>query len=86
LQEILRNIAEGCGREGEAQLGRFMRIAMGPASELEYELLLAHELGFIGPDDNVQLSHAIEEIKRMMTAFFPKADSWGLTARCGRRP
>jgi four helix bundle protein len=74
---IPTNIAEGCGREGEAELGRFMQIAMGSASELEYEILLAHELGFIGPDDNLQLSHAIEELKRMMTAFFRKltADS-----------
>ena len=74
---IPTNIAEGCGREGEAELGRFMQIAMGSASELEYELLLAHELGFTGPKDNAQLSHGIEEIKRMMTAFFRKlkADS-----------
>jgi four helix bundle protein len=74
---IPTNIAEGCGREGEAELGRFMQIAMGSASEVEYELLLAHELGFLGPDEHVQLSQAIEEIKRMMTVFFRKltADS-----------
>lgn len=35
------NIAEGCGREGNAELCRFMQIGMGSASELEYHLLLA---------------------------------------------
>ncbi len=74
---IAANIAEGCGRESEAELGRFLHIAMGSASELEYELLLAHELGFISPDDNARLSQSIEEVKRMLTAFSRKltADS-----------
>jgi four helix bundle protein len=35
------NIAEGCGRSGDAELARFMLISMGSASELEYYLLLA---------------------------------------------
>ncbi len=69
---IPTNIAEGCGREGEAELGRFMRIAMGSASELEYEILLSHDLGFLAAKENSQLSNAIEEIKRMMTAFSQK--------------
>jgi four helix bundle protein len=38
------NIAEGCCRKGDAELGRFLYIAMGSASELEYELLLARRL------------------------------------------
>jgi four helix bundle protein len=44
---IPANIAEGCGRTGDAELARFMLIAMGSASELEYHLLLAHDLGFL---------------------------------------
>ena len=39
---IPANIAEGCGRSGDAELGRFMLISMGSASELDYHLLLAH--------------------------------------------
>ena len=42
---ILANIAEGCGRSGEGELVRFMLIAMGSTSELEYHLLFARDLG-----------------------------------------
>jgi four helix bundle protein len=39
------NIAEGSGRSGEAEPTHFMLISMGSASELEYHLLLARDLG-----------------------------------------
>jgi four helix bundle protein len=34
------NIAEGCCRKGDAEMARFLQIATGSASELEYQLLL----------------------------------------------
>ena len=42
---IPANIAEGCGRNGDLELARFFQIALGSASELEYHLLLASDLG-----------------------------------------
>jgi four helix bundle protein len=45
---IPANIAEGWGRSGKTELGRFLQVFMGSASELEYHLLLAHDLGFLG--------------------------------------
>lgn len=39
------NIAEGCGRNSDAELGRFLVIALGSATELDYHLLLARDLG-----------------------------------------
>ena len=38
------NIAEGSCRNGDCEFGRFLQIAMGSASELEYHLLLARDL------------------------------------------
>jgi four helix bundle protein len=38
---IPANIAEGCGRSGNADFARFLSMSMGSASELEYHLLLA---------------------------------------------
>ena len=44
---IPANIAEGCGRGGSAEFGRFLHIAMGSASELEYHILLGHDLNYL---------------------------------------
>ncbi len=69
---IAANIAEGCGRSGEAELGRFLQIAMGSASELEYHLLLAHDLGLMKTGEYQQLSNEVIEVKRMLTVFIQK--------------
>ena len=44
---IPANIAEGCGMDGNAQFARFLQISMGSATELEYHILLARDLGLI---------------------------------------
>ncbi len=74
---IPTNISEGCGRGGDAEFRRFMQFAMGSAAELEYELFLSKDLGFIKPDQYRQLAEKISEIKRMLTSFLKKlkADS-----------
>ena len=48
---IPTNIAEGCDRESNTDFARFLQIAMGSASETEYLLLLAHDLGFFSQAD-----------------------------------
>ena len=63
---IPANIAEGCGRSGNAELGRFLQISMGSASELEYHLLLAHDLGFLKDADYEALNAQAVELKRML--------------------
>ncbi len=66
---IPANIAEGCGRDGEAELARFCQIAMGSASELEYHLLLAKDLKLLTGDDYPQLATDVVEVKRMLATF-----------------
>jgi len=41
------NIAEGCCRKGSSDMARFLQIAMGSTGELEYQLLLAHDLAYL---------------------------------------
>jgi four helix bundle protein len=72
---IPANIAEGCGRSGEAELGRFMVIAMGSASELEYHLLLARDLGYLDAQDYRELSQGAGEVKRMLSTLITKVRS-----------
>src|SRR5918998_4807292 len=69
---IPANIAEGCGRSGEAELGRFMLIAMGSASELDYQLLLAHDLGYLGAQDYQRLSRRTGEVERMLSTLITR--------------
>ena len=66
---IPANIAEGCGRSGDAELGRFMLISMGSASELEHHLLLAHDLGYLDPHQHQNLTHQTQEVKKMLSTF-----------------
>jgi len=69
---IPANLAEGCGRNGDAELSRFCSIAMGSASELEYHLLLAKDLKLIKPKAYEELAQRTIELKRMLTAFIQK--------------
>ena len=80
---IPSNIAEGCGREGDAELSRFCTIARGSASELEYQLLLARDLKLIQPNDYERLAQQTTEIKRMLTVLVQKL-SRNLYSRKGR--
>jgi four helix bundle protein len=72
---IPSNLAEGCGRKGDAELARFCNIASGSASELEYQILLARDLKLIKPEDYEILAQQTTEIKRMLTVFVQKLNA-----------
>ncbi len=72
---IPANIAEGCGRNGDAELARFLRIAMGSASELDYHLLLAHDLGFLPALDHGRLANEVAEVNRMLATLIRRCTS-----------
>ena len=69
---IPANIAEGCGRTGKAELARFLQVAMGSASELEYHLLLTHDLGLLRDGEYKLLENQAVELKRMLSSFISK--------------
>jgi len=69
---IPANIAEGCGRDGEAEFRRFIQITLGSASELEYHLSLSRDLKFLNEEKYKQLDTQVTEIKRMLTGLIQK--------------
>ncbi|MGD8402807.1 MAG: four helix bundle protein [Anaerolineales bacterium] len=66
------NIAEGCGKDSDAELGRYFKIAMGSSSELEYLLLLAHDLSYLTDDQYNNLQSNLVEVRKMLNAFIQK--------------
>jgi four helix bundle protein len=63
------NIAEGCGRRSDPEMKRFIQIARGSASELEYHLLLARDLHFLNHLEFKELEAKVLEIQRMLAAL-----------------
>jgi four helix bundle protein len=63
------NIAEGCGKDSDAELKRYFLIAMGSASELEYLLLLARDLNYLPEGNHQTLNADLTEVRRMLNAF-----------------
>jgi four helix bundle protein len=74
---IPANLAEGCGRQGDAEFARFCSIAIGSTTELEYHLILAKDLKMIAAGDYQEMSHRAIELRRMLTVLRQKlkADS-----------
>ena len=69
---VAANIAEGCGRATDADFARFLDMAFGSASELEYHLLLASDLHFLPPKEHAQLAANVREVKQMLTSFLKR--------------
>jgi four helix bundle protein len=71
---IAANIAEGCGRFGNREFGRFVNIALGSASELESHLLVAV---FLGMTDQQAVAPVIGErkhVQRMLVGLARRLD------------
>lgn len=66
------NIAEGCGRHSDGEMTRFLQIARGSASETEYHLLLAKDLGLLSVAEFRKAEHKLLEVQRMLTALVQK--------------
>lgn len=69
---IPTNIAEGYGRSTDKDFARFLDNSMESASELEYQISLAHDLQYIGLDTFEKTISELTEIKRMLNAFIKK--------------
>jgi four helix bundle protein len=63
------NLAEGCARGGDVDFARFVNIAAGSASESDYHLLLARDLGYFDDTAYKPLLDQVSEVKRMLNSF-----------------
>lgn len=79
------NIAEGCGKRSNGEFARFLAIAAGSASELEYHFLLSRDLQLLKDEDYGALEQSVVEVKRMLASLIRKVEAErlaGLSAEC----
>jgi four helix bundle protein len=66
---VAANLAEGCGRKSDRELARYIQMARGSASELEYHLILARDLHLMMPETFEKLRAQLFELQKMLTAL-----------------
>jgi four helix bundle protein len=69
------NIAEGCGADSNREFARFLNIALRSASETEYHLLLARDLGYLDLKTHELLNEQVIEVKRMLTGLVERLNA-----------
>jgi four helix bundle protein len=60
------NLAEGCGKRGNAELRKYVDIALGSYNEVEYQLRLARDLGYLEPDRHEALRPRLDELGKCL--------------------
>ena len=66
---IPSNIAEGYGRKTTVDYVRFLYISYGSTCELETQILLAGDLGFIDTGNLGETLRSVKEVERMLKAL-----------------
>ena len=63
------NIAEGHGRQSRGEFRQFLGQARGSVSELETQIVIARDLGFMGPDQADAILDELRRIGRMLSGL-----------------
>ena len=72
---IPTNIVEGRGQRSEREFARFLRYAANSTAELEYHVILARDLGIIGPSDAISLLAQAVEVRKMLHGLITKLEA-----------
>ena len=63
---ISSNLAEGAGRQSRKEFRYFQHISYGSACELDTQLIIAKNLGYLSQTDFNRLSSELEELQKML--------------------
>jgi four helix bundle protein len=74
------NLAEGCGRQTTPEFARFVRIAMGSASELDYHLLLARDFGYLRSDEHQGFALELTRVRKMLASLLSRLEAGPIKA------
>jgi len=66
------NIVEGCSRETQKSKANFIQIAYSSSNELEYQILILKDLGYLSEEDFSSLQKQITKVKKMLFVFLKK--------------
>jgi four helix bundle protein len=66
---IPSNIAEGAGRGSDADFRRILLHSLGSLNEVEYDLLLARDLGFLPSAEHARFSARLGDVRRMLSGL-----------------
>ncbi|PIB37002.1 four helix bundle protein [Reichenbachiella sp. 5M10] len=69
------NIAEGTSRKSNVDFKRFLQISLGSLFEMETQLYLSCELGFMASQDFKLFETRINELQKMIYGFSKSLDS-----------
>ncbi len=69
---IPSNIAEGKLRRTNKNFIQFLYISLGSCAELETQIIVAKDIGYIEPDDFEKIQTDINEIMKMITGLIKK--------------
>ena len=79
---IPSNISEGYGRLYEKETVKFLSNALGSATELETQMIISKDLGFLPIDDAAKLINSIQEIIRMLSALIKTFNNTNNSSTC----
>jgi len=69
---IPTNFAEGCGKNSEKEFARYLSIAYGSTSEVDYLMLLSKDLDYISPNDYESTKTEIVSIQKQLYVLIQK--------------
>jgi four helix bundle protein len=79
---VSANLAEGCGRMGDTELRRFVRISLGSLAELECELLVAYNLRYVNRKIVDDILAEIHSVRAMLQSLHRKlSPNWSPRSR-----